>query len=260
MARNFNEQFGSKWVEVIIVGERLSTDRASEIIRRTEFGFRRQLFPVSEYGQTVRNMLGFPNAPESNSDRAIADDAIARWRALWGGINLQWLGNSQLLYARGWCHADGTIAFADELEDYPRANELLDDCRLLAAAFPDLVMTVAAWGNDQTILGYPLMDAPESPWPQTLLDSQTDPTFGFLISDGTVQVLPGNNPWLFDRFGLNCSEAVEWAVRETRRCAKETVSETAFGNRGYDRGLPDSVIHDWRKRAQSFGLVDESRS
>lgn len=256
MAGNFNEPFGPKWVEVVIVGERLSADRASEIIRRTDGCFRRQIFPVSEYGQTVRNMVGFPKSPESNSDRAVADDAIARWQGIWGGINPQWLGNSQLLYNRGWCHADGTIAFADELEDYPRANELLDDCQLLAAAFPDLVMAVAAWGEDKSILGFPLEDAPESPWPQTLLDNQIDPTFEFLIKDGAVHVLPGENPVLFKRFGLDCPQAVEWALSESRRCVKEAVGETAFGNRGYYPGLPDSVIHDWRIRAQSLGLVD----
>lgn len=257
MAGNFNEPFGPKWVEVVIVGKKLSAERASEIIRRTDGGFRMQLFPVSEYGQTVRDLVGFPNSPEGNTDRPEANDSIARWQAKWGGISPQWLGNSQLLYNRGWCHADGTIAFAAELEDYPRANELLEDCKLLAAAFPDLDMTVAAWGEDKTILGFPLEDAPESPWPQTLLDCQIDPSFEFLISDGTAKVLPGENPALFKlRYGLDCPQAVEWALSESRRCAKEAVSETAFGDRGYYPGLPDRIIHDWRRRAQSLGLVD----
>ncbi len=257
MVGNFNEPFGPKWVEVVIVGKQLSADRASEIIRRTDGGFQMQLFPVSEYGQTVRDLVGFPIAPESNPDHWAARDAVASWRARWGGISLKWLGNSQLLHNRGWCHVDGTIAFAGELEDYPRANELLEDCQLLAAAFPDLDMTVAAWGDDKTILGLALEDAPESPWPQTLLENQIDPTFEFLISDGTAKVLPGEDPILFKRrYGLDCPKAVEWALSESRRCAKEAVSETAFGDRGYYPGLPDSIIHDWRVRAQSLGLVD----
>ena len=77
-----------------------------------------------------------------------------------------------------------------------------------------------------------------------------------LINDGAVKVLPGENPVLFERYGLDCPQAVEWALRESRRCAKEAVSETAFGDRGYYPGLPDAIIHDWRRRAQSLGLVD----
>ncbi|MEZ5502423.1 MAG: hypothetical protein R3E50_07085 [Halioglobus sp.] len=238
MARNFNEQFGPKWVEVVIVGERLSAGRASEIIRRTDVGFCRQVFPVSEYGQTARAMVGFPNSPESNSDRLGANRDIACWRALWGGIDLHWLHNAQLLHGIGWCHADGTIAFARELEDYPRACHLLEDCQLLATTFPDLVMHVAAWGEEQTILGSPLEDAPRSPWPQTLLDSLTDPTLGFLIEEGKVDVVTGSNPWLFKRFGLDCPRAVEWAVSESHRCTSELVRDTEFGDRGYYSGLP----------------------
>jgi hypothetical protein len=120
-------------------------------------------------------------------------------------------------------------------------------------------MHVAAWGEDQTILGSPLEDAPESPWPQTLLGSQTDPTFGFLIEHGKVDVVTGINPWLFERFGLDCPRAVEWALGESRRCTKELVSETAFGTCGFYRGLPDSVIQDWRKKARSLGLVGDNR-
>ena len=170
MALNFNHRFGPKRVEVIVAGERISPDRAQEIIRRTDTGFQNLPFSISDYGRHVRSMLGFPSEIDGASGEArLGDetkDAVARWRTRWDAVDLEWLGNHQLLYAKGWCHADGTIALADELEDYPRASELLADCQRLATAFPDLVMHVAAWGTGRSILGYPLMDAPESPWPQ----------------------------------------------------------------------------------------------
>jgi hypothetical protein len=264
MALNFNDQFGPKRVEVIVAGERISPDRAQEIIRRTDTAFQKLLFPVSDYGRHVRSMLGFPSEIDGVSDEERrgdeTKDAVARWRTRWDAVDLEWLGNHQLLYAKGWCHADGTIALADELEDYPRASELLADCQRLATAFPDLVMHVAAWGTGRSILGYPLMDAPESPWPQALLDSQPEPTFGFLIGNGAVEVVQGTDRRLFERFGLHYSRAVERTLSEMRRCAGEAVRETMFGDRAHNRGIPDKIIHDWLKRARSLGLVDEIRS
>lgn len=255
MNANFNDEFGPKRLEVIIIGKQISPERAIEIIRRTDGGFSKQLFPVTEYGRTVRSMLGYPNVPDTSSGARYPTEAVAHWRAQWGAIDHEWLGNNQLLYSKGWCHADGTLAWVDELEDYPRACHILEDCQTLAATFPDLVMNVAAWGTDQTILGAPIFDAPESPWPQELLDGQSIPSFGFMIGDGKVAVVEGANPWLFDCFGLNCSEAVEKALGEVRRCARQAVRETAFGDRGLYAGLPDNVIHDWCALARSMELV-----
>ena len=105
MALNFNDQFGPKRIEVIVAGEGISPDRAQEIIRRTDTGFQKLLFPVSDYGRHVRSMLGFPSEIDGASCEARpgdeTKDAVAQWRTLWGAVDLEWLGNHQLLHAKG---------------------------------------------------------------------------------------------------------------------------------------------------------------
>lgn len=242
----------AKRVNVIILGAPVTPDRAGDMIGRTDiaFGLLRYI-PPNELVRDLRARLGFPRQPDHRPGVRMPRDAIleakiARWRHAWGAIELDWLFNNQLLDGQGWCHPDGSIAFADELEDYPSALEMLDDCRQLAVNFPDLVMDVAAWGDDGSILGYPLHDAPPAPWPAALRLAARSPRVGFLIGGGVVDVVDGRDPRLFRRYGLPLSRAVEAALRDTRR------------NR-QGRAIPPGMIASWHRRALAKGLVGPDR-
>ena len=226
----------SKFVETIIVGQALPLHRAHEILRRTVSGFQRSnpFHPLPRQLLTLRQQLGFPT--EENHIQ------MSEWSQTWSSIDLDWLSNHHLLDGTGWCWPDGSIVFAGELEDYPLGQELMNDCQRLAAAFPDLAMDVALWGfySPYGFPGRPLMDAPQSPWPQDFLDSVTLPSAGIMIGDGRAEAVDGNDPRLFERFGLPYAESVELAIHQFRV---------------HTRGLPDAVTQGWIEHARSIGLV-----
>jgi len=258
-----NRLVSGKRVDVVVLGARIAPALASGILQRTDIVFKKLHFlPLDAYGRAVRDRLGFPRQAPSPPGHAPAppdpdtDAAIARWRQAWGSIDLAWLINHQVLGGRGWCHSDGTIALVDELEDYPLGSEVLEDCRRLAGAFPDLRMDVALWSGERTILDYPVMDAPEAPWSPELLASTRSPTIGFLIADGQVEVVLGSNPRLFQQLGLQPWEAPEVALREVRRRQREARVASVHGDLGLGWGVSDGVIEAWRELAVEKGLVD----
>jgi hypothetical protein len=226
----------SKFVETIIVGQALPLNRAHEVLRRTVSGFRRSnpFHPHSPQLLTLRQQLGFPSTE--------APLPMSEWTQTWGSIDLDWLSNHHLLNGTGWCWPDGSIVFAGELEDYPLGRELLDDCRRIAAAFPDLAMDVAFWGylSPYGYRGCPLMEAPRSPWPQDFLDSVAEPSAGIMIGDGRAEAVDGSDSRLFERFGLPYAETVERAIHQFR---------------AHEHGLPDAVLQDWIRHARTIGLA-----
>ncbi len=247
----------SKQVEVIILGAPLTQERAAEVLRRTDLLFQYLSYePLGAYGRAVRARLGFPCQKERVPGQAHTaaeagaileiKESIARWRGDWGALELEWLFNHQVLAGRGWVHGDGTIAMADELEDYPTGVELMEDCQRLAETFPDLSMDVAVWGGGETILGFPLIDAPKSPWPSELSGAVRSPTTGFLIGSGAVEVVDGANPRLFQRFEARPETAIERALSEARRCRGD-----AHGG----HGVSDAVIETWRETSLALGLT-----
>lgn len=225
-----------KFVEIIIVGQTLPPHVANEILRRTASGFR-QSHPYYRHSQpllTLRQQLGFP----ANEDPA----QVLHWRQTWDCIDLYWLYNHHLLDGTGWCWPDGSIVYAGELEDYPLGAEIMDDCRRLAAAFPDLAMDVAVWGvyHPYGYPGSPLMDAPQSPWPQDFLDCVTAPSAGIMIGDGRAEAVEGDDPRFFERFGLPYAESVERAIHQFR---------------AQPARWPDALIQGWIQHARAIGLA-----
>lgn len=256
----------AKQVEVIIVGAPLPPGRAAEVLRRTDLVFQYLAYePVGPYGHAVRTQMGFPRQAERVPGLAPTQEgaeakrkvkaSISRWRADWGSVDLEWLFNHQVLGGRGWVHADGTIAMADELEDYPSGDELLSDCQSLAEAFPDLRLDVGVWGHGEAVLGSPMVDAPPTPWPSDLSARVGPPTVGFLIEAGSVEVVEGTSPRLFQRFGSKCALAVERALTDVRRCRGGANLASIYGEPGVGYGVSDAVVEAWREVAQSLGLV-----
>lgn len=258
MAVDLLRAFSAKRVEIVLLGDRVTPDRAYEIIRRTDLLFRHlKYFPVSDAGQALRKRLGFPDAVDFAAaaiPRDALKHAIADWRNQWSSLDLEWLVNRTLLDGTGWCHGNGTLAFADELEDYPTGEELFNDCRRLVNAFPDLALDIAAWGHGPTMLGYPMLDAPPGQWSAEQIDLVAPPTLGFMLHQGHVAAVSGNDPRLFQRYGLNYGQAVETSLREALRRATATITAGLEEIDPASR-VPENVLKDWVERARTLGLI-----
>ncbi len=255
-----------KVAEVVILGRPVAPDRALEIIRRTDLFFRSEhrfadwmRGSNQAYCRGLDEALGYPSADRMDRipglDREDRGKLARAWRRRWGAIDLHWIGNNQVIDATGFCHPDGSVVFAGEKEDYPTGPEILRDLRRIAAAFPDLSMDVAVWCSaDGSMLGFPMTDALETPWPPELLARVAVPTVGFLLREGEVTTVRGFDRRLFAGFGIRYPQAVERVLQETRRLAASAVTDSAFGPR--DRpGLPDAVLQGWITRARSLGLT-----
>jgi hypothetical protein len=233
----------AKFVEVVMLGDPIAPDLAWEVIRRTDLVFRRLTrTPVAPADRALRDRLGFPGD-------AAPVRTVQRWRRRWGSIDLQWLGNNRILHGDGWCHPDGSIALAGELEDYPRADEVLQDCRRIARAFPTLVIDVALWGSGPSILGKPLCDAPDTPWPARMWRDAPVPSIGFLLAGGAVRVVAGTDPRLFGRLGLTPGQAAEAALRGHR------LGFHRPGPQGGAAEVPPRIAGHWAVLARDLGLA-----
>jgi hypothetical protein len=261
-----SQMFNVKVAEVVILGQPVTAACAQEIIRRTDLYFWfdhafAHRFPavVSDYHRAVDDALNYPSAHRlglvRDLDPARAERVLRLWRRRWQAIDLKWITNNQVLHGRGFCHPDGSVGFAGEIEDYPTGPELLRDLRLLARAFPELSMDVAVWCSaGASMLGFPMEDALESPWPPELLARVAVPTVGFLVGGGEVTTLRGFDARLFARFGLRFPQAAELALSEARRTDGLATQASAFGLRNW-RGLQDAVVNGWIAKARALGLT-----
>lgn len=266
MSMKLSRMLTCKVAEVIILGRPLAPGRAQEIIRRTDlFFWGAHAFPdwmrggSKEYSRALDALLGYPSAERMARIAGLGASGRQRladvWRRRWGAIDLRWINNHQVMDATGFCHADGSVVFAGEEEDYPTGPEMLRDLRRIAQAFPDLSMDVAVWCSAAgSMLGFPMTDALETPWPPELLARVSVPTVGFLVGNGDVATVRGFDRRLFAGFGLHYPQAVETALGETRRLGAMGVVETEFGHRDH-RGLPDAVLQGWAAKARALGLA-----
>ncbi len=221
-----------KFAEVVVLGRSLAPARAREVIRRTDMYFQHDhrlpaggtIAADRDYFSALDDALNYPSARRlaalSGIDEAGAHRLVGAWRRRWQVVGLQWLGNTQVWRGEGFCHADGSVAGAWEISDYPTGPELLDDLRRIAMAFPDLTMDVAVWCSFGTsMLGFPMLDALETAWPPELSSRVAVPTVGFLVGGGKVTPVRGFDRRLFAGLGLNYRQAAERALAETRRLA-----------------------------------------
>lgn len=66
--------FSAKRVDIVLLGDRLTPDRAYEIIRRTDRLFQhRNYVPVSDAGQALRKRLGFPDVGDFTTAEITAE-------------------------------------------------------------------------------------------------------------------------------------------------------------------------------------------
>ncbi len=261
MSFKLSQMLTAKFVELIIIGQPVAPGTAVEIIRRTDTFFRGGWHPSwdSEYERNLRAAFGLPGrrhpADAPRPDLATQATATARWRRKWGCLDLRWMSTNQIAAGTGFCNPDGTLAFAGELEDYANGLELLHDFRMIALAFPHLTFDVAVWGDQRvSMLGLPMFDALETPWPPELTAQVAMPTLGFLVRQGRVAVVRGFDQRLFQPYSLGYPQAAELALRELRRLDAARTEATGFGQRQAP-GLPDKILMGWLAHARQLGLA-----
>jgi hypothetical protein len=152
-----------KWPGLIVVGDKVTEDEASEIIIRTnEFSFycndlewQRQLNGViygieaagTEYGdrKDLSELLGEMHGRSKNditfdTDRRICNIYLGKYERL----NLHYLQNDKIATSysggpRGWCDWDGSIgASSYNIGKRPSCTEVYDEWKIIAEAFPFL--------------------------------------------------------------------------------------------------------------------------
>ena len=157
--KNKYKSFGAiteKWPQCVIIGNKITIDQAKEVIARTDSMF------VYEYGSNEReydkciyNIIGRPqldyNTTIKEYSKIINDinDFIKRNNLL----ELRYLTNAQIASCyiggtHGWCHPNGTIFSNDNIGKWPSWDEIHDDCKDIAHAFPFLDMKVYIFNQE----------------------------------------------------------------------------------------------------------------
>lgn len=247
-----------KTVEIVIIGRPVSSDRASEIIRRTDFLFFARKRSLSDYALNVRRAVGFPEPRSGEDPNGAAYRArLLEFRLKWGSVPLNWLSNAMVLAHDGWCHPDGTIALVETSGRYPLATDYFDDCLALAEAFPDLELDVAIWGPWRILPHVKIEYAPRSPWSDELKQQVQHPTFGFSVQSGQVSVVDGRDWPVMMRRASALTELVETTLETCRRQRLASTSETCFGDRNGRHGVPDQFVQPWLDHARILGLLQD---
>ncbi|HPF22370.1 MAG TPA: hypothetical protein PK417_02770 [Hyphomonas sp.] len=245
-----------KYADWVIYGPAIAPDLAVEIIRRTDAFFTHG-GSYSPYQSAVRTVLGVPSEQDYHQplpdggyrvdNNALFEDLL-RFQNRWQWLNwtspegdecgLHLLTNGQIAGGRGWCFPDGTIALCEQIKrGYP--TQIWEECEALAATFPELEFSAAYWVRD--------VDTPSA---------------GFIIRDGMLRGLRGDDPELFGHLTPLAAKAeAEQATRVTRDKLPEF---SKFGDRTPTqgplvkaRGLPDTIIEDWGRKARELGLAGD---
>jgi hypothetical protein len=144
-----HDDYLTKWPQMLVTGQRVTTEQAKEIIRRTDRFFAGGHSNNKQYTDLVRSALGMPSGDYINE---------AEWCRQWGYIDTQyvkndWIASCYIGGAHGWCHPNGTIAFCDNVGTYPSVAEILRDWLETAHAFPFLVADVTLMDGAHCVEG-----------------------------------------------------------------------------------------------------------
>ncbi len=149
---------GSKWPLLLVVGESVTEEQASEILIRTNHwqslhaNDKRWLVQV----QQVTADFGYPVEPE-HVHGGDADDRLAVLKAQWeamddwcvkvGVLELEYLLNDRVMSSwiggpHGWCDWSGRIGTSNyNIGKWPTTEEVTEEWRSIAEAFPYLTLT-----------------------------------------------------------------------------------------------------------------------
>jgi hypothetical protein len=148
-----------KWPQMVVTGERVDMKQAKEIIRRTDsfftcgYGGNDQDFDAE-----IANLLKIPhvntygdkkNPYAQHEGESFHDfwERCDKWKADWGCLETQYVRNSWISSSfvggpSGWCHPTGRIGHVDNVGKWPSCEDVRDDWKIIAEAFPFLKVGV----------------------------------------------------------------------------------------------------------------------
>lgn len=154
-----------KWPQMIVTGKTLEEEQALEIIRRTDRFFACPIGNNHNFVEKAKNIVKYPK--DGYND-------IIEWEEKWGYISLEyvendWISSAFIYGPHGWCHPDGSIAYALNIGKWPEVPEILNDWETIAQAFPFLEAEVTVMNNEH--------------------HCPSEPVVSFLIRDGEVELV-----------------------------------------------------------------------
>jgi hypothetical protein len=217
-----------KWPQMIVTGKPVTVEQATEIIRRTDSFFtcgytgndRKFVADTqSRYGMVSPEDLR-SNRMELREYRELQN----AWQNLWGCVSTSYVHNSWVSCAfiggpHGWCHPNGQIGFFDNIGKYPSVEEVRDDWKAVAAAFPflDIDVTLMSKGSGE---------------------EGSVPVVGFRIRGTDVEVVTDNLHTLHQDHKIPEQESREgWIER--------LATGLGSGSHLHERGVPDSMLTAW---------------
>lgn len=141
-----------KWPQMIVTGTKVTVEQALEIIRRTDCFFYYPEGNDSEFVHKVKSILKMPDEYEEE----------LRWGSEWGYIQNEyvytdWICSDFIDGANGWIHPDGIIGYAYNVGKWPSVEELYNEWKTIAEAFPYLEVEVTLMDNEHGEVCFPVV-------------------------------------------------------------------------------------------------------
>ena len=140
-----------KWPQMIVTGESVTREQASEIIRRTDNFFvwgGSHNFDAKAWTETVHKITRCPDLICDDIDDIRAGIAARQfWKTRWKYVNCEyiyndWISTSFVGGPTGWCHPDGKIGFCYNIGKWPSIDDVCIDWKRIIEAFPYLDIKV----------------------------------------------------------------------------------------------------------------------
>lgn len=243
-----------KWPQMKVTGARVTVDQAKEIIRRTDMFFSQMGGGnAREANARIKRLLGMPldaqdldyagERPEVVAAQQALQDAPGglrgmveagrAWDQAWGQIDLQYVNNDWIAGAfvfgpHGWCQPTGYIGYEDNVGKWPSVQDIEDDWRKLAEAFPFLDLQITLFDGESG-------------------EEETVAVVGMRVKDGKV--------WL--------TEPEPHPYEPMRREGDSQTRDQQFTSFVFDRwpstfkrecGIPLEWIWEWHQHAIKLGL------
>jgi hypothetical protein len=148
-----------KWPQMVVTGKTVTETQAKEIIRRTDRFFSGFSGGNNhKWQERIRKVFGMPDAPMGYDVETYRKQYawLRDFHERWGYIDTNYVDNSWIscafIYgAHGWMHPDGKIGFSDNVGKWPSVEEVVDDWKKIAEAFPFLDIGVTLMSEESCI-------------------------------------------------------------------------------------------------------------
>ena len=168
-----------KWPQMIVTGTHVSKEQALEIIRRTDNFFDYyQCGNNKDFVEKAREILGMPDPHERGicfEESTRRFEELGKWLDNWGSIRTEYVTNSWISCSwiggpHGWMHPDGEVGYCNNVGKWPSCDEIYEEWRKIADAFPFLELEITLMSGEEGEEG-------------------TEPVISFLVRNGNVEIV-----------------------------------------------------------------------